>query len=81
MGQNVNPKEIAWNILLDTVQDDTALIRSLRLEYRMYQALKPMGPALPLALRPGDEPIIPAYLLNPGELLERVSGQVLNISA
>jgi len=68
----ISPTDMAWSMLQENARNDkTGMMRTLMLESRAYEANQTLGPALPLALRPGQEAIQPAVLLSSAELLER----------
>jgi hypothetical protein len=71
---SVNPMEMTWSMLQeDSKFDKSGMMQTLMLERKAHEANQVLGPALPLALRPGQPAIQPAIFLEPGEILERAN--------
>lgn len=71
--------DLTWQLVLDAERfSNTGISNTLRMQFATYEATKHLGPALPMALYPGQEAIKPLIFTTAGEAIERMSGRLLS---
>ena len=66
-----------WSMVYSIPMQQTAMIKTMDLQYQAYRMLRPMGEALPLALEAGEKPIEPMVFETAGEAIERMAGKLV----
>ncbi|THB63489.1 MAG: hypothetical protein D6E12_16835 [Desulfovibrio sp.] len=73
-------RDRAWAMIMEAERfSDTAIAKTLRMQYRAYLAARVNGPSMPLILEPGEKPIEPFIFQDGGEILERAIGKLISM--
>ena len=71
--------QAAWDMILMAERfSQSDISKTIRMQYQSWKSTQHLGPALPLALRPGDKPIEPFIFTTAAEALENVSGKLIS---
>ncbi|MFW5734658.1 MAG: hypothetical protein ACOCWR_06325 [Oceanidesulfovibrio sp.] len=69
----------AWEIILNSEQfSQSDISKTIRLQYQSWKSTQHLGPAMPLALHPGQKPLEPFIFTTAAEVLESTSGKLIS---